>query len=375
MKVDKNDLNERTRGNKSGNRPLTNIIILYRLLIDKTGRNRKFSYKELKELFNDITENETSINDYRTIKNYINAIKDAEFIYFNNNSFLHSAEDETEEKIAKADVYYEKEGFEIEDINYLAGCISFDRWMNRQEKERLISILKKSSREVYENKNNIGFASIPEYITYDEMKINIFRIKEAITKNKKIRMSFNTVYPDSNTKQYGKNKTIIKCRELYRTTVSPYMFYENKNIYYLVCIKEDESFFRHYRIDLLKKIWVTDEECTDFNDIRRLNRNKFADEHNRDNFNAFGDEPISISLKVKKKKFIYFVDAFGSNFTLDKNPDSEEDYYYISVTASPLAMRHFAIEWHKQIEVVSPVELVIDIKKDIEELHRKYNVI
>lgn len=171
---------------------------------------------------------------------------------------------------------------------------------------------------------------------------NIEVLDDAIEKKVKVRFD----YCD-----YGVDKQLHKRREE-KYTMNPYgMVYSNEH-YYLICIKENKPNLSMYRIDRIQNIELTesslDEQATDF-DPRAAVKNTVY---------AYTGESETIEMLVDPKKLSDVIDKFGTNITIDPNEDGR---LKITLKASPMGMKYWALQYLEYVEVVQPTELVQDI--------------
>ena len=146
---------------------------------------------------------------------------------------------------------------------------------------------------------------------------------------------------------YGVDKQLHKRREE-KYTVNPYgMVYSNEH-YYLICIKENKPNLSMYRIDRIQNIELTenslDEQVPDF-DPRAAVKNTVY---------AYTGETETIEMLVDSRKLSDVIDKFGTNITIDSHEDVR---LKITLKASPMGMKYWALQYLEFVEVVAPTAL------------------
>ena len=171
---------------------------------------------------------------------------------------------------------------------------------------------------------------------------NIEVLDEAI--DRKVKVKFD--YFD-----YGSDQQLHKRREK-KYTVNPYgMVYDNEH-YYLVCIMAKQTNLSMYRIDRIQNIEITDYEL----DVREPDFN--PKEAVKNTVYAYTGEISTVEMLVDPKKLNDVIDKFGTNITIGENVDGR---LKITVKASLMGMKYWALQYLEFVEVVYPK----DLRKDI----------
>lgn len=177
---------------------------------------------------------------------------------------------------------------------------------------------------------------------------NIEALDEAI--EKKVKVKFDYV-------DYGADKQLHKRREK-KYVVNPYgMVYSNEH-YYLICIMENKENLSMYRIDRIQNIEVTDLELD--------GREKGFDPKKavKNTVYAFTGEIDTVEMLVDPKKLSDVIDKFGTNIDIAENDDGR---LKITLKASLMGMKYWALQYLQYVEVVKPTELrneLIDLIKN-----------
>lgn len=171
---------------------------------------------------------------------------------------------------------------------------------------------------------------------------NIEVLDDAIEKKVKVKFDYF---------DYGADKQLHKRREK-KYTVNPYgMVYDNEH-YYLVCIMAKQVNLSMYRIDRIQNIEITDyalDEREPGFDPKEAVKNTVY---------AYTGEIGMVEMLVDPKKLNDVIDKFGTNITIGENDDGR---LKITVKASLMGMKYWALQYLEYVEVVKPEELRNDI--------------
>jgi len=167
---------------------------------------------------------------------------------------------------------------------------------------------------------------------------NIEVLDEAIEKKLKVKFDY---------LEYGMDKQLHKRREK-KYVVNPYgLVYSNEH-YYLICIMENKENLSMYRIDRIQNIEVTDlalDEREKGFDPKKAIRNTVY---------AFTGEIDIVEMLVDSKKLSDVIDKFGTNIDIAENDDGR---LKITLKASLMGMRYWALQYLQYVEVVKPTTL------------------
>ena len=171
---------------------------------------------------------------------------------------------------------------------------------------------------------------------------NIEVLDEAI--EKKVKVKFD--YCD-----YGVDKQLHKRREK-KYTVNPYgMVYCNEH-YYLVCIMAKQVNLSMYRLDRIQNIELTDYAL----DPREPGFDPQAAVKSA--VYAYTGQIDTVELLVDPKKLSDVIDKFGTNITIGEHDDGR---LKITLKASVMGMKYWALQYLEFVEVMRPEQLRNDI--------------
>ena len=127
--------------------------------------------------------------------------------------------------------------------------------------------------------------------------------------------------------------------------------YERKQIR-LVCIMAKQANLSMYRIERIQNIEITDYEL----DEREPNFD--PKEAVKNTVYAYTGEIGTVEMLVDPKKLNDIIDKFGTNITIGENDDGR---LKITVKASLMRMKYWALQYMEFVEIVKPEKLRYEI--------------
>lgn len=124
-------------------------------------------------------------------------------------------------------------------------------------------------------------------------------IHRAIAEDKKIQFEY---------MQWNIKKKMEKRRkELYE--VSPWALSWDDENYYLIAFDEEAGIIKHYRVDKIKNIKITEDKRIGKSEFREFNLAEYA----KMNFGMFGGEKTDVKIEFKNEMVGVLLDRFGSD--------------------------------------------------------------
>lgn len=218
--------------------------------------------------------------------------------------------------------------FEMPELKLLVDTIQSSKFITRKKSLTLIKKLeglvsehdgKQLQREVIVN-NRIK--SVNEKIYY-----NVDDLHKAINSN--VQITFKYLGWEVN---FGSSQKIVKRERrngaLYKT--SPWALVWDDENYYLVAFDENADMIKHYRVDKMDEIKLTDEKRKGRDMFKKLNIPRYTNSV----FSMFGGTETEVTLSVDNSLIGVIADRFGTDMFISK--DSETSFRVnLKVVLSP----------------------------------------
>jgi len=248
--------------------------------------------------------------------------------------------------------------FELPELKLLVDAIQSSKFITERKTNALIKKLEqlvsqyeavKLQRQVYVS-GRIKTMNESIYYTVDA-------IHNAISENKKIRFQ----YYQWNVK---KEMELRHGGAFYH--ISPWGLSWDDENYYLVGYDSEADTLKHYRVDKMLHIQMSDEKREGQEHFERLNMADYA----KKSFGMFGGKEQKVKLLVKNELAGVMIDRFGKDMMMI--PKGEK---YFTVNVDVHISNQF-LGWvfslGDGVKIISPDEVVEQMKQEVERLQQQY---
>jgi predicted DNA-binding transcriptional regulator YafY len=135
---------------------------------------------------------------------------------------------------------------------------------------------------------------------------NVDFIHTAINQNMKIRFKYY---------RWDISKKLVATHNGEEIHVSPWALVWDDENYYMVAIDDSDEKIKHYRVDKMKNITITDEKRVGRNDFREFNLAEYA----KMSFGMYGGERTRVKLTFKEEMVGVLLDRFGTSIPIRAN--------------------------------------------------------
>lgn len=248
--------------------------------------------------------------------------------------------------------------FELPELKLLVDAIQSSKFITERKTTALIRKLEKLvskyeamklQRQVYVS-GRIKTMNESIYYTVDA-------IHNAISENKKIQFQYF---------QWNVKKEMELRHNGAYYNISPWgLSWDNEN-YYLVGYDSDADKIKHYRVDKMLHIQMSDEKREGKEHFQKMNMAEYA----RKSFGMFGGKEQQVKLLVENSLAGVIIDRFGKDVMFIP---ADEKHFTVNVDVR--VSRQFLgwiISLGEGVKIVAPDEVVAQMKKEIERLVRQY---
>lgn len=257
-----------------------------------------------------------------------------------------------------AKYYVASRDFELPELKLLVDSVQSARFITRRKSEKLIKKIAalasnaegdKLQREVYViNRSKAENESI---------YYNVDLLHTAMGSNKKITFQYFDWQPD-------KSKKPRHSGALYE--VSPWVMTWDDENYYLIGYDARSKLIKHYRVDRMQGICLTDKEREGYELFQKFDIAVYS----KKLFGMFNGEECSVTLRCKNHLAGVIIDKFGREVMLIAE---EEDWFTVSVNVL-LSPQFFSwvFNFENEIQIVSPECVCLQMKEMLEKVLRRY---
>ena len=230
--------------------------------------------------------------------------------------------------------------FEIAELKLLVDAIQSSKFITEKKSRQLIKKLTANvSRYEAEHLNRQVVVAGRIKTMNESIYYNVDGIYNAIGDNRQIRFEYLMWNTDK--------KLVPRRKQPYR--VSPWALMWNDENYYLIAFDDREAKIKHYRVDKMRSIRMTDREREGREVFEKIDLASYT----KENFGMFGGEETAVGLTFKNDLVGVMLDRFGKDIIII--PSEEEGW---SVTHVDVAVSRQFFGWvfalGENVRIVSP---------------------
>lgn len=315
--------------------------MIKQILFAETDEQHELGVDEISEKLQQINPNMTF--DHRTIKNDLEVLDQMDFEIVKNRG-----------KYGKILYSHQARTFEVYQLRLMVDAILSARFITTNEKNNLINKIKKLTSEYIAK-------TLPEPIVfspsanmdYDSVKLNIDIVHRAVANRKVITYQYG---------RYNVNKAFEYSRDGKWYNVEPYALIWQHDFYYLIGRYLETDEMRHYRLDRIRNIEITN------NTFKKepFELQAYVDK----SFHMFAGEDIRVKIRFSNRLINVVLDRFGLHADIYKDG---EDHFILSTKAKLSdGLINWILTWGNEAKVMSPDHLVDSVKEKIEQMYNNY---
>lgn len=273
------------------------ILYLLQFLQERTDENHRVSMEDILSYLesNDISAERKSIYaDIDTLKNF--------------------GYDILFQKGKDGGYFLASRPFELAELKLLTDAVLASRFVTSKKSQELIRKLEQltSKNEAVKLNRQLHVANrskaVNEHIFY-----NVDYIHDAIAANVKIQFQYF---------EWNVDKTMQLRREGAFYQVSPWRLLWDDENYYLIAFDDRDKMIKHYRIDKMLKVALTDETREGKQSFDNFDLGKYS----RKTFGMFAGDTQTVTLCCKNYLAGVMIDRFGQDATMRKK---DEEHFYL----------------------------------------------
>ncbi len=307
------------------------ILYLMKIFLERTDCEHSLTLAEIIKLLADeniSAERKSLYDDINTLRAYgmnIETVRDSSVRY-----------------------YLESRLFELPELKLLVDAVQASKFITAKKSGELIKKLEKFS-STYEamRLNRQVYVSNRIKAMNESIYYNVDFIHNAINDNKKITFKYYEWTPE-------KEKRLRHDGALY--SVSPWALTWDDEYYYMIAYDSAVSKIKHYRVDKMIKISISDE--------KREGSEVFEDFdmaiYSKQTFGMFGGELTTVRIECDNSLAGVVIDRFGTDVTM--LPRGEKFEASIRVMVSPTFIS-WALGFGSKLKILSPTP-VAEMLKD-----------
>ena len=318
----------------------------------------------------DVIEKEYDIPVHRaTIKRNIDELMDAGYGIRCTKKVARSYTDretgDKEENIIYKGLYYQHDFTESE-LHMIIDGLLFSRSVPYKERKALIKKLCDLNSTHFSKRIEHVHSMSADAPQNPKLFENIQLLDEAIAKGKQVEITYGYFGTDMKL-----HETLNEDGTVKKHLLNPYQLVASEGKYYLICNKENYDNVVNYRVDRITGVRILETAVKAKNRVNGLEDGLKLEKYLFQHVNMFAGEPEEVEFIVPKKNVSLVIDFFGTHVSYFPRPDGT---YSCRLQTSREAMKHWAAQFAAIVRVVSPPELVEEVREEIRKFARQYDM-
>ena len=239
--------------------------------------------------------------------------------------------------------YIGSRDFELPELKLLVDSVQSSKFITEKKSRELIAKLMQLTNEQKARQLNRSVFIRNRMKTGNEkVYYNVDTLHEAMNRNRQIRFKYG---------EWTAAKELVEKKGGTEYRVSPWALTWDDENYYLIAFDEAAGIIKHFRVDKMLKIGLTDEE--------RVGRDSFEDfdlaAFSKKTFGMFGGPDANVVLRCRSNLAGVIIDRFGREISLVPE-DGEHFHVHVTVAVSPQFFG-WVTGIGPGIEIVSPADV------------------
>ena len=323
--------------------------------------NQKLKLLYLAEIFNTETDEEhpLTLQEILSKLNSYDIPADRKTLYQDFESLRDFGYDIISEKRGRKYCYYLGErDFELPELKLLVDCVQSAKFITDKKSNSLIKKIESITSRHQAKMLNRQVAISGRVKTMNEsIYYNVDRLHEAINADRQITF----YYFQWNVK---KEQQLRHDGKLYK--ISPWgLMWDDEN-YYLVAYDSENDMIKHFRVDKMLKINITNDKRDGKECFKAFDMPKYT----KSVFGMYGGKPERVKLTAKNEMAGVMIDRFGKDLNIIRD-DKDHFRATVNVMVSPQFLA-WIISLGDGVKITAPDNVVDMMKEEIKRLRKMY---
>lgn len=321
------------------------MLHLIEALQTYTDENHQLSSREITDILNLKLKQRVEIAQH-TVTRYLKELEDYQ---------IYSIESIKEKEGVPIKYFYDGRLFELHELRIMMDAIVSAGVLTKNDKQTIISKIQQLTSQPLANKlKNQVHIHDTSSSNNAGVKYYIYHIHNAIHEQKVIEFLYG---------KYDVNKQIIYSNEGRMRRLEPYALHWDNDNYYLIG-KNMTGEIRHFRIDRIKEVKVTEESFI---------KDPYFDAtaYTEKLFNMFTGEVKFLKIQFANELINPILDRFG----LDANIEVYDDDSFLLRTEAAISagLISWILKWGSRAKVIDPIEVAEQIKVEAKKTFTLYD--
>ncbi len=325
------------------------LLYIRKILLEKTDERHGLSINEIiteLEAYGINAERKSIYDDLRILETY--------------------GLDICSEKSKTVKYYIASRDFQISELKLLVDAIQSSKFITEKKSMELIKKVESlaSENEAKQLQNQVVISNRVK-TSNETIYYNVDRLHDAISSNRAVEFYYNQWKLNLGSTE---KLTLERRRNGERYRVSPYALCWDDENYYLIAYDERNEEIRHYRVDKMESIEITDGKRVGERLFKKINLAGYA----RSTFGMFAGEEVMVTLSVDNSLAGVIADRFGKNVFITKDENCE-NHFLVRVNVN-ISGQFFGwlFALGDKVKIVSPEDVAKKFKRHSRKVSNLY---
>ena len=270
------------------------------------------------------------------------------------------------EKSKTVKYYIASRDFQISELKLLVDAIQSSKFITEKKSFELIKKVESlaSENEAKQLQNQVVISNRVK-TSNETIYYNVDRLHDAINKNRSVEFYYNQWSLSLGSSEKLKLK---RRRGGERYKVSPFALCWDDENYYLIAYDEKNEQIRHYRVDKMEKIELTDNKRSGTDEFEKIN----LAEYSQSTFGMFAGEKVMATLSVDNSLVGVIADRFGKNIFITADEENKNHFLARVIVNISEQFYGWLFALGDKVKIVSPDEIVNDFNEHLRKVSNLY---
>ena len=248
--------------------------------------------------------------------------------------------------------------FELPELKLLVDAVQSSKFITKKKSEELIKKLMTLTNDYSAGGLNRSVFIRNRMKTGNEkVYYSVDALHEAMNGDRQIEFRYG---------EWSTSKKLVEKRGGKKYRVSPWALTWDDENYYLIAYDEDENKIKHFRVDKMIRVEVTDSKRNGRECFRDFDLAAFS----KKTFGMYGGPDANVTLRCKKHLVGVLIDRFGSDIMII--PDGDDHIRMHATVAVSPQFFGWITGIGSGIEIVSPENVRKDYQKYLRDILKAY---
>ncbi len=254
--------------------------------------------------------------------------------------------------------YIGSRDFELPELKLLVDSVQSAKFITQKKSRELIGKLMELTSEYSAKQLNRSVFIRNRMKTGNEsVYYNVDALHEAMNRNRQIRFQYG---------EWSTDKKLVEKKGGKEYRVSPWALTWDDENYYLIAFDEEAGIIKHYRVDKMLRIGISQQERTGQEAFEDFDLAAFS----KKTFGMFGGPDADVVLRCTNNRVGVIIDRFGTETAIVPE-DAEHFHVHVTVAVSP-QFYGWVTGIGAGIEIRSPAAVREGYKNYLQEILAKY---